>query len=329
MNKNMKKSPSNRLLSWSFWFKAALLLSVIWLMYQFVQQGRVEIPQLMDRLKSAHKNWLLIGVALSVTFVCLQGEMYVWSFRSVHENIPRRTAILLYLKRNFVSVFLPVGSISSLAAFSESIEKQGITKVKMGLASAIYLVGGIVTLWAIALPILFFTAQSQSIDTVAYVSLIVLTVLLLAVVLLVLNIKNKGKSHQLLAKYRPKVVAQIDNLLATPMNIKALIMVNVASLGLEIVGILLLFAAIYAIGLDIHWLIPCLAYTIATLILYVAPVARGVGAVELSLMYILTQNGIDANSALTITLIYRFFGFWLPLFGGALSFIPLKKMFKK
>ena len=314
---------SNRFTSLSFWFKSALMVSVVWLIYKFLQQGRVEIPQLINRLHNADRMWLLIGVLLSFVFIFLQGEMYIWALRSVSENVPRRLAILLYLKRNFVSVFLPVGSISSLAAFSQDVENQGIVKLKMSAASAIYLVAGIVTLWVIAIPILIFTAQSQRIDGVAYVSLLVLTVLLVGVFFLVINLKNKGKTYGLLTKYAPKIASQIHQLLATPMNRKALIMVNLASLGLEIVGILLLFVSIYAIGLDIAWLIPCLAYTIATLILYVAPVARGVGAIELSLIYILTQNGIDDNSALTVTLLYRFFGFWWPLVLGGLSFIPI------
>lgn len=296
------------------------MVSVVWLIYQFFQQGRVELPQLINRLQNADKMWLSMGVLLSFVFVFLQGEMYVWALRCVGENVSRRLAILLYLKRNFVSVFLPVGSISSLAAFSQDVENKGITKVKMSAASAIYLVGGVVTLWVVAIPVLIFTAQSQHIDNVAYVSLLVLTVLLVGVFFLVLNLKNKGKTYELLTKYAPKIASQINQLLETPMNRKALIMVNVASLGLEIVGILLLFISIYAIGLDIDWLTPCLAYTIATLILYVAPVARGVGAVELSLIYVLTQNGIDANSALTITLLYRFFGFWWPLLLGGFSF---------
>jgi phosphatidylglycerol lysyltransferase len=245
--------------------------------------------------------------------------------RSVGENVSRRLAISLYLKRNFVSVFLPVGSISSLAAFSQDVENEGITKLKMSAASAIYLVAGIVTLWIVAIPILVFTAQSQHIDGVAYISLLVLTLLLIGVFFLVVNLKNKGKSHELLTKYAPNIASQINQLLATPMNTKAIIMVNVASLGLEIGGILSLFASIYAIGLNIYWLIPCLAYTISTLILYVAPVARGVGAVELSLIYVLTHNGIDDNSALTVTLLYRFFGFWWPLVLGGLSFIPISK----
>ena len=328
MTKPLNNNPKNRFLTVGFWFKTVLVLCIIALIYQFVKQGSIEIPQLINRLKTANKNWLLSGILLSFLFVFLQGEMYYWSFRSVHEKIPRWLAIKLYLKRNFASVFLPVGSISSLATFSQSVENEGITKLKMNIASLIYLLSGVVTLWAIALPVLFFTAKSQHIDTVAYVSLLVLTVMLIALIVFVSNLKKRGKSYQLFAKYLPIHVEQLDIFLETSIDSKALIGANLASLGLEIVGILMLFISIYAIGLDIDWLIPCLAYTVATLILYVAPVARGVGAIELSLIYILTQNGIDANSALTVTLLSRFFGFWLPLLLGAASFINLKILSK-
>jgi phosphatidylglycerol lysyltransferase len=328
MTKPLNNPPKSRFNTFNFWFKCALILCISILIYQFIKQGSIEIPQLINRLKNADKYWLSMGVLLSLLFIFLQGEMYFWSFRSVREKIPRWLAIQLYLKRNFVSVFLPVGSISSLATFSQSIENQGITKLKMSIASGIYLVAGIVTLWIIAIPILFFTAQSQHIDTIAYVSLFVLTVLLIALIVFIINLKKRGKSYQLFTKYLPKYVEQLNNFLALSIDFMALIAANLASLAIEIVGILMLFVTIYAIGLDIHWLVPCLAYTIATLILYVAPVARGVGAIELSLIYILTQNGIDNNSALTITLLSRFFGFWLPLLFGAAGFIPLKSLFK-
>jgi phosphatidylglycerol lysyltransferase len=326
MNEPAKKKPLNRFTSFNFWFKTVLIVSIGFLLYKFLQQGRVEIPQLMNRLKTADKYWLSVGVLLTFVFVILQGEMYFWSFRSVGEKVSRWQAIGLYLKRNFVSVFLPVGSISSMATFTQSIEKKGLTPLKISIASAIYLISGIVTLWIIAIPILFLTAQSQHIDTIAYISLLVLTVFLILGIIFISNLKKRGKSYQLFARFLPKHVAQLDSFLTTPIKTPALIGANLASLGLEIVGIFMLFVSVYAIGFDIAWLIPCLAYTIATLILYVAPVARGVGAIELSLIYVLTQNGLDANAALTVTLLSRFFGFWLPLILGGLSFINLKKL---
>ena len=329
MTEQQNNQSKNRFTTLSFWFKSILILSIIWLIYEFLKQGRVELPQLLNRLRSADVTWIGIGVLMSGLFIFFQGEMYVWSFRSVQENVPRWTAIRLYLKRNFVSVFLPAGAVSSLATFSQSIENKGITKFKISVASVIYIISGVVTLWLIAVPILIYTARLQQIDKAASISLGVLTGLLLLVIVSVLSIKNKGTMYEFFAKRFPKIALQIDDFLHAPINIKALITTNIASLILEIVGIFLLFVSIYAIGLDINWIVPFLAYTLSTLILYVAPIARGVGAVELSLIYVLTHNGIDANSALTVTLIYRFFGFWLPVLLGGVVFINKKSFLQK
>lgn len=309
-----------------FWIKCTLVFCILILIYQFWQEGRVELPELLIRLRSAHLGWLLIGVVLSVIFIGLQAEMYVWSFRSVQEHIGRWSATILFLKRNFVSVFLPGGSVSSLATFSQSIEKQGVTKVKVSIASTIYIISGLVTLWIVAVPAIIYAIKEQEASSTEEISLLVVTLMLLFVVFVVISISQKNKWYQLIAKKFPNFIKHLDTFSHTPLSIKALLMTNSVSMALEIVSILLFYIALRAVGIETGWVTPILAYTLSTLILSVAPIARGVGAVELSLLYILNHSGIDMASALTVTLIYRFFGFWLPLLIGGFSFINRKNM---
>ena len=54
---------------------------------------------------------------------------------------------------------------------------------------------------------------------------------------------------------------------------------------------------------------------------FVSPFMRGLGAVELSMSFLLTKLGYTGVEALAITLIYRVFEFWLPMFSGAVSFL--------
>jgi phosphatidylglycerol lysyltransferase len=308
-----------------FWLKAALVVCILTLIYQFWQEGSIELPELITRLRSAHGAWLCVGVLLSMVFIGLQAEMYVWSFRSVQANIGRYSATFLFLKRNFVSVFLPGGSVSSLATFSQSIEKQGVTKFKVSIASSIYIISGLVTLWLVAVPAILYAIKQQEANNVEEISLLIVTLMLLFVVFFIFSVLKKNKFHQFLAPYFPNFITQLDTFLQTPFNFRALLMTHIVSLGLEIISILLFYVALRAIGIHTDWITPILAYTLSTLILSVAPVARGVGAVELSLLYILNHSGIDMASALTVTLIYRFFSFWLPLLIGGFSFINRKK----
>ncbi|MDP4278536.1 MAG: phosphatidylglycerol lysyltransferase domain-containing protein, partial [Bacteroidota bacterium] len=55
-----------------------------------------------------------------------------------------------------------------------------------------------------------------------------------------------------------------------------------------------------------------------------SPFLRGLGAIEVSVTYILGQYGYPLVLASAMTLLYRFFEFWLPLAAGVISFISKK-----
>ncbi|RZK68019.1 MAG: DUF2156 domain-containing protein, partial [Pedobacter sp.] len=65
-------------------------------------------------------------------------------------------------------------------------------------------------------------------------------------------------------------------------------------------------------------------YIVMVILLIASPFLRGLGTIEVSLTFILGQFGFPLIAAATITLMFRFFEFWLPLIGGVISFI-LKK----
>ena len=52
----------------------------------------------------------------------------------------------------------------------------------------------------------------------------------------------------------------------------------------------------------------------------ISPFLRGLGAVELSMVYVLEQFGYSSTHALSITILYRVFEFWLPLIAGLFTY---------
>jgi len=78
-----------------------------------------------------HMVWLLV-----LFYIFIQGTMYVTSFASINTKLKLWDAIILFLKRNFISVFLPAGAVSSLVFFSNEIEKKGITRTQVYFASS-------------------------------------------------------------------------------------------------------------------------------------------------------------------------------------------------
>ena len=89
--------------------------------------------------------------------------MYVTSFASIELKLKLWDAIILFLKRNFISVFLPAGAVSSLAFFSNEIEKKGITRTQVYFASSIYAFVGILSVVIVAIPAFLFAVSGGSI----------------------------------------------------------------------------------------------------------------------------------------------------------------------
>src|SRR5680860_744715 len=104
------------------------LLSILAGIY-FIEHERTELVQVRSVLRDVNAWLLVLGILLVLLFVVVQGWMYQYSFRAVKKKIPLKTALLLYLKRNFISVFIPAGMVTNMFFFNKDIEeKQGIDR---------------------------------------------------------------------------------------------------------------------------------------------------------------------------------------------------------
>ena len=81
-----------------------------------------------------------------------------------------------------------------------------------------------------------------------------------------------------------------------------------------------LFISSKALGLSPSLEACGLAYVATVLLMIVSPFLRGLGAVELSMVFILHLFGFSTPNALATTILYRLFEFWLPLLAGLFSF---------
>ena len=93
------------------------------------------------------------------------------------------------------------------------------------------------------------------------------------------------------------------------------------SVLIELIGITHAYIAMLAFGFSPSILSAVMAYLVVVVFLIVSPFLRGLGAIEVSMTYILTQFGYSNVEAIAIMILFRFFEFWLPLFTGMLSFL--------
>ena len=290
----------------------------------FLKHERGEFSQIQHTLNTAQPLWVLLGMAITSIYIALQAWMYVYSFRSIHSNITFQSALLLFLKRNFISVFLPAGGVSSLAFFTKPLEDQNISKTKIHFASTIYAFVGILSVLVVAIPAIVYTLLKEttsSSEIYALVGVVALTGLLIWIFK---SITQNGIVFRFILKLNPELSLLIDEIKSQTIHRNAFIKNLMISTLIEFCGIAHLMIAMAAFGFSPNFEAAVIAYIISVMFLILSPFMRGLGAIEFSLAFIITRYGFTTVEAVSITLLYRIFEFWIPMAAGLKSFVFIK-----
>jgi phosphatidylglycerol lysyltransferase len=300
-----------------FLFTALFIILAGW----FIYHQKQELRSVNNILSEANKYWVLAGLALVIFYIFIQGAMYVTSFASIGTRLGVWDAIILFLKRNFISVFLPAGAVSSLAFFTKEIEKKGINKTQIYYASSIYAFVGILSVVIVAIPAFFFAVSGGSIGMGKWYALGTVILILLLFVFLYVSILRKWKLYKWILKVFPSAELFIGDINNNKIITKQFIFTVLISILIEFVGIAHVYISMLALNFSPSLSSAIIAYIIVVIFLIISPFLRGLGAIEVSMTYVLMHSGFSNVDSIAITLLFRFFEFWLPLLTGIVSFL--------
>ena len=287
----------------------------------FIKNERAELHLVSGVLSGSRIPYLVLGGVLTLFYISLQGVMYVYSFAAVRCRISLWDAILLFLKRNFISVFLPAGGVSSLAFFTSTIERKGITRSQIHFASSVYAFVGILSVVIVALPAFMYAMVEGTLGSGEWFALLALILLKVVFFFVYRSILRQGLVYAWLKRIAPVVEVFMDDLRSNKLDKQQFLYTVLSSIVIEFVGIAHLYIAMIALNITPSIYAAITGYIISVVFLIVSPFLRGLGAVEVSMTYVLMRYGYSNVTALSITFLYRFFEFWLPFFTGVLSFI--------
>jgi phosphatidylglycerol lysyltransferase len=302
-------------------WKELLAVLFILLAIYFFRQQRHELYALGPAIERADRFWVIAGVLLTGAYILMQALMYRYSFRSVGGKLDLNLGTELFLKRNLLSIFLPAGGVSSLAYLPQNLRRSNINRQQVHQASGIYGFTGIFSVFLVGIPVVGYAILHDESMFEAVSGLVAICGVLAGVVWLVRSVQNRGTAYNLLAKYFPKAMPHVDGIFAFNLQHSSFVNTILISAGIEIVGIAHLYISMIATGSIPSLEAACVGYIVATIFLIVSPFLRGLGAIELSLAYLLTNYGFSSLQALEITLLYRLFEFWLPLVAGVIAFV--------
>jgi len=287
----------------------------------FIQHERSELFKVKDVLSTANSLWIIAGIFLTAVYIILQGLMYVFSFGATRHKVSRYDATILFIKRNLISVFLPAGGVSSLAFFTGAIEQKGIKNTQIHFASSIYGFVGILSVIIVAVPAFLYALVEGTIGSGEWYALAAIILLKLALIFIYRSILKKGAFYSFLVKLVPTTEVFMNDLQTNKIDKQQFIYTVLTSVVIEFIGIAHLYVAMTALNFHPSLLAAILGYIISVIFLIVSPFLRGLGAIEVSMTYVLIRFGFNNIDAIAVTFLYRFFEFWMPLLVGIVTFL--------
>ena len=314
-----------KLIAGRFYWRELLSVLFILVAFYFFRKERSEFSEVGAVLSTIHVSWLLWGVLLAAAYIALQGLMYVTSFRAVNARITLLSGVELYLKRNLIGIFLPAGGVTSQTFFKSIVERQQVSNTKTNFASYIFVVLGIVSVILVGIPVIAFLVLKKGMvgrETYYFLALVAVIGWLCWISW---SVYRKGWWYLTLVRWMPQFEVVLGEILQEKISSKQVFVTLAISVVIEFTGIAQLYISMRALSPDISFPAALLGYTVATIFLVVSPFLKGIGAIELSLIYILTLYGFDTTVAASVTFLYRFFNFWLVVLAGLVSFLSNRK----
>lgn len=309
----------NKMLIWKSFLG---LLMIFGALYFFANQ-RQELSSSLQLIQSSSLFWIAVGIVISLAYIAMQGLVYVYSFKSLRQKLSLGGATRLFLKRNFISVFLPAGGFTSLAFFKKEVNQEGISDSSSNLASVIYAVISLVSLFILCLVVFLFIGIA-GLDLQLVGIMLAFTALLIAFGWYCRSFYKQGQVYHLTVCYFPSVATIWEELRENGVDFKAVFQSLLWATAIEFVGILHIYIAMLALGFDTSLLACTVTYAVGTLVYCFSPLMKGVGLIEVSMVVVLCSFGYTEEQAISISLLYRLFEFWGPLALGGMSFFVNK-----
>lgn len=303
-------------------------IALIVLFFGFAIHQKDEVIKLRAVIAQAHMSYILVGVVATGAYIYCHAQIYQACLQAIGKSLPTAYSIELFLKRYFVSAFIPTGFSVSQFAFSKELDEHGIAPLESHLASILYLLTSGLAYLVVLLPTIIVLVMTNTLTRSELVgSLIVMAVTLLLAREFLILFKGKGSVFRLMKKFMPDLPEFIESWKRKKIRRPALFRAFGYAVLVEAVGALLLWISFLALGIAAGPFVALIGYVITILVLFFSPLFQGVGLVEVSLVFGLTRFGLSAPEAVAATLLFRLFQLWLPFLIG--MGVYLKKRTKK
>ncbi len=292
----------------------------------FVWSAGVPVGESARAIRTATPGWLALAVAAQLAIQCLIALNHRAVLGRLGGRFPYVFLIQAHLRRFFVSTVIPCGGTLGHASFARDLNRHGMSgptgvygsvlgKIAEDIGSAFFLFPAIVALalWdGLTLPIAGAAA--------ALVAGLASGPFLLALAV------RSGRIERWIARFAPdRLLAALDEARGHQIGPRDLLRVAPYPFGVNLCGLAMMTAAVYATGERPGPGAILAARIAASAGPMVMPLFQGAGVVEVGVAGALHAGGMPLPAAVAAALIFRTAQFWLPLTAGAIThLLPLQ-----
>ena len=294
----------------------SILLSLLMLGIglDFMLYEGVKLGQVQETLAKVAPGWLYLGIAFSLGYIWLHGLMYRQSFRVLDIQVSTGSMVKLFLKRNFVSIFLPAGFLSSQAFFSQEVVRtEQVKERELFAASGIFVTAGLLSSILLVVPALGWLLTQHILPNGAIEAFLSVSVFFFGILWAIWSFVKHGKVYHWCQKYLPALAHRLDTLDWSHFDLRFFIQTIFLSCLVELTGVFHVFIAARALGVEASVAMAFAGYLAVLVVLLTSPFLRGVGAVEALMALVLAHFGLSPLAAVSVAVLFRFFEFWLTL----------------
>lgn len=312
----------------------------------FVLTKVAEIQDVVLTLQRGDWRFLSLAALIEIIWIINVGLSFktIYQILGVKEKLSR--LIILATAANFLNIIAPSGGIGGVAVFITEARSREYSPGRVTVASTLFVLFdyiGFLVILALGFGVLIRRDQLTATEISASIIIVIIALSIVTILILgarseqllgdilvrITNMINKVAKHfrsrqagdyinvQRAHTFAHDIAEGLRELKSIP---KELIIPALLAINGKILMIILLFFVFLAFSVPVSIGTLIAGFCVSYLFLIVSPTPSGIGIVEGLMTLALSSFYIPLGSAAVLTLAYRGFTLWLPLFIGMFAF---------
>jgi Mg2+-importing ATPase len=300
---------------WIVWLPGLAILATVILLATHMSEER-ELTQLVERAEPA---WLLLALALQAGTYLADAAVWRSVMREAGVALPLGAACRLGIAKLFVDQSLPTGGIAGTTVYVEGLRRRGAPR-RAALAAVVVTTFAYYAAYGLCLaPALALAAVAGHLSTpVAWLGALFLAV---SAAFAAFVLAQPGRPPPAHLPSRPRWLGRVLRLLrlASPgLTRSPALLARGTLLQALVVGLdtATLWACLRAVGTAAPETVVFASYMMSSIFRTLGILPGGLGTFEAASVLMLGSAGVPLAAALSATLLFRGFSFWLPMLPG-------------